>query len=380
MLSENKKRCFAIVLNDLNHNTRSRRALRLLAEQYQMTVFSLVNDPQLPYRSVVPNLPNLHPRLKRLFAIPLAIYHGCKTKHDTVFVVSLAGLLCGSCIKLIRGPLLIYDANELYAPDAGGSFSYSRLHFLLEKMLISLPDLILAANRSRAHLMKSTYHLETTPVDINNVYETLSTPANALPQEFDYLSLPTNRYIIYQGYLGALRSLDRFVQAMPHLPRDYHLTILAKGAGIEQIQQLIGSLGIQDRVHIHGFVHPSLLMAILRRCHLGIITYGMKGPNNNFCAPNKLFEYSQAQLPCITSPQQTFKDLFQKYPIGHYVPDTIWQDHDFSAIARLITELVENQPPKETFQRFNAEYDIEKEFSKFRSALQEIQERDQVLA
>jgi len=112
------------------------------------------------------------------------------------------------------------------------------------------------------------------------------------------------------------------------------------------------------------------LKSVLRHCHLGVITYGMKGLNNQYCAPNKLFEYAQSFLPMLTTAQETFKQVFKEHPIGQVIPESDWRNNDNKAVANIILDMLDNPPSAEFFENFNREFIWEKESKRFILALE----------
>jgi hypothetical protein len=99
----------------------------------------------------------------------------------------------------------------------------------------------------------------------------------------------------------------------------------------------------------------------LKRLEVGLIPYPMLGPNNNYCAPNKLYEYAQSNLPMLSTPQQTFIDVFERFSIGKVVAMDEYMAKNTKAIADKITGLIEHPPSPELFDEFNSIYSFANE-------------------
>jgi glycosyltransferase involved in cell wall biosynthesis len=86
-----------------------------------------------------------------------------------------------------------------------------------------------------------------------------------------YWQGPPFRLIIF-GYIGQNRRLDSVLEALAGFPgrQQFRLEVYGELWGRDQVQDRIRALGLQDLVHLHGFVRDDTLDAALASAHLAI--------------------------------------------------------------------------------------------------------------
>jgi len=67
--------------------------------------------------------------------------------------------------------------------------------------------------------------------------------------------------ILTVGRLEEYKRIDRLVAALPHLPPEYHLTVVGNGPAHAQIAQVAAEVGVSSRVHLLGHVSQSDLLS-----------------------------------------------------------------------------------------------------------------------
>ena len=347
------KKCVAVLFSDIDNDSRAKRNFNVLSKVYQLEVLALKHSEK-SYNFPVHCLKQVFKkrRSNSFCFIMHTLVSLAKRNPDVVFAEGLMPLIPTSIYAFFFRKKLIYDGRELYIQDEKGQSSYSKFHHWVEKLLIRIPAVVISANEARSEILTKTYHLEKTPVVVKNIPSPKNVTALALPNEFQYLAHGGD-FIIYQGLLGKLRDLDKFVRCMVHLPEQVKLILIVKGTGVAEIKKITQELNVSHRVHIHDFVDHDVLYTIMRYCKLGIISYELKGPNNEYCAPNKLYEYAQCHLPMITSPQRTFMQVFEKHKIGKHIDREAWLSNDYETIARNIKEELSRTKDLGEFERFN---------------------------
>ncbi len=314
-----------MVYNALDYDGRVQRAADALAGTYALTVAAL--DSGLNFQPENYRLIAVKPRasrfklaphfwfwaaaLRQAFRLRPAIVHA----HDifTAWPGWLAAKLCRA--------RLVYDAHELYLPEPGRKMTTRDwFWYALERRAIKAADLVIAANPERARIMHRHYRLSTVPLAVRNI----SPPPAAIMSYTEvcgrYPALvrvsADQRICIYQGEIDLQRGLARYVEAARHLPGNYRLVLVGGGPDAAALRGLVQGAGLEGKICLIGKVPREHLHDILRQCDVGLITYPLVELNNIYCAPNKIYEYAQAGLPVVATPQPPLRAMVEEYDLG----------------------------------------------------------------
>lgn len=269
--------------------------------------------------------------------------------HD--FYLPFPGLLAA---KLV-GALSIYDAHELIIPNPPDPMSLrDRIYYWTEKVSVRHHDLVIAANPERAKLMKDHYELITLPTAIRNVSKlTLgSIDRTLLLKNYSDLRRENDeKFIIYMGYVALQRGLSAVIGALDDLPENISLIVVGDGPDRLMLQERHSAQSSgKKRVRLLGAIPQLLIQDVLSLCDVGVLVYSMVGLNNYYCSPNKIFEYTQAGLPVVTTAQPPLVTMLNEYNIGRLAgtKEKTAQPMDFAVAIREVFEvradLIKNIP------------------------------------
>lgn len=238
---------------------------------------------------------------------------------------------------------LVYDAHELIIPGEGERLSRrDRFWYSLERWVAPRSDLVIAANPERAALMAEHYGLERQPESMRNIPSPRQSGRSRDDITHVYPALArrdsTDRVLLYQGDVSVARELDRFVEALAHLPGEYRLIIAGAGPDLERLKTLGQPWASEGRFSTLGRVPIDLLPAVTASADVGIVAYSFAGLNNFYCAPNKVFEYAQAGIPVIATGQPPLRALVEPHGIGLL----IGRDERPEDVARVVADLFED--------------------------------------
>lgn len=139
--------------------------------------------------------------------------------------------------------------------------------------------------------------------------------------------------VVYQGYIiGADRPLDNYVRALKELGDKYQLVLIGKAG--KELNDYISIL--PDLIHVDFVPSPEYLF-FTKNAHIGIVSYDPMILNNAYCAPNKVFEYSNYGLPMIGNNIPGLKGLIEYYNAGKLV-----DEHSVEDIRNQINDIVDN--------------------------------------
>jgi glycosyltransferase involved in cell wall biosynthesis len=354
--------CMGLLNGALDNDSRPKRAFQIFSQTFDFSAVVLhVQHPEkFPYPIYSPQI-SLRTRGTSLrwilFTLKTLITH----RPQVVLAEGLISLIPGALYRLVFSCKLIYDSRELYLCDQHGNSNYSDIHRFIERIFIRKADQVLTANSQRADIVSKHYNLSPPALGIQNIPK-LKAIESRLPDEFSFLKNGL-RYVVYQGHFGD-RGLETFIDSMPHWPTDTILLLIVEGSNVVNLRKRAQNLGLTDRIKFHNFLPQDTLFTVLRNCHLGLICYKVDVPNNEHCAPNKLYEYAQCELPMLTTPQAALRDVFSKHAIGQIVEKGAWVSQDLATIGKHVAAALEKKIDTAEFKRFNTQYNWQNEEQK----------------
>jgi glycosyltransferase involved in cell wall biosynthesis len=277
----------------------------IMADSFSATRFTrwpLLRALQLLIRSVL-----------RLVQIPTDIYHA----HDVSALPA-----CYVAARLRRKPL-IFDAHELPLPEEI-TIRWRWVQMLVAWMLHHIVPRcagVITVSPPIAQEIQKRYHIPEV-VLLRNVpaYRTVLKSDRLR----DYLQLdPGTRIVLFQGYLQAIRGLDRLIRAAKFLDDNIVLVLMGKdmGGAVSQLMSLAASEGVAERIKIVPAVPYAELLEWTSSADIGVIIYQPDSSLNfRMCLPNKFFEYLMAGLPILASPLDAISEVIRTYSVGQIVP------------------------------------------------------------
>lgn len=132
--------------------------------------------------------------------------------------------------------------------------------------------------------------------------------------------LDNKKVIIYQGGINyPERRLDELCEAINFLSDEYVIAILTSNS--EYKTQLITKYE-SDRVLFLPFIKAPQHLHITKLARIGFLTYFPTTGNIEqilnvlYCAPNKVFEYSQFGIPMVSNSLPALDSIYRKYQCG----------------------------------------------------------------
>jgi glycosyltransferase involved in cell wall biosynthesis len=139
----------------------------------------------------------------------------------------------------------------------------------------------------------------------------------------EFLGLSANiRIALYQGGLQADRRLETLIRAARYLAPDIVIVMMGTGPReiVSQLEALIASEGVADRVKIIPPAPYSELLDWTSSADLGLIVYSPDHSLNvQMCLPNKFFEFLMAGLPVLSSQLDAITEIISIYEVGEVV-------------------------------------------------------------
>ena len=328
-----KKRILMVVNTQIQKDARVLRAANAL-KSYDIDLLSLNGDTTFKSDDFVSIIYENHKSKGFLLNVAFWIHSikYClknKNRYDLFYFHDYPIVIAGRIASSLCNKKWIYDAHELLLNHKNVKNSWKRNFFIfLERISIKHANLVVAANDERERIIKFVYKLKNT-INVKNIVDL-------------QIELPISRqpYVVFQGAVVADRDLHPFIDALPLLNSDIHLKIVGGGDCLVHYQNYVKEKGLNERVIFTGGLPYSELMKQSVSSKVGIIVYKMDGLNYVYCEPNKIYEYAQARIPMLVSPQPKLKYLITKYHMGEVLEyplntndiaikiNKIWSDFD----------------------------------------------------
>lgn len=246
-------------------------------------------------------------------------------KADILVANDLDTLLPNFFISILKKKKLIYDSHEYFTqvPEL--------IHRpITQKMWLTVEQFIFPK-------LKRAYTVNASISDIyQNLYEIPVKVIRNLPIRKDrpIHSSKKSALLIYQGVLNVGRGIELMIDAMDFLP-DYELLIIGKGDIEKALQERAKD---KKNVRFQGFVPPKMLHSLTQQAVLGFSLEEDLGGNYHYASPNKLYDYIQANVPCIAADLPEMRALVEGFGTGEVLLNTERNPKDLAQKVRTICE------------------------------------------
>lgn len=219
-----------------------------------------------------------------------------RIKPDIV-IVHYVGLINIAWLKRFKKKIIfIYDAHELETEVNGLSGNLKLQHKELEKAYINNYDHVFVVSKSIESWYRSEYKLENVTTIMNcPKLRSSNSKENLFREKFDI----KDRDIIYlyQGGLHKVRGIELILDAFKEInDSKYSIVFMGFGECEEIIQEAAGQF---PNIYYHPIVPPDIVLNYTSSADIGIHMIYNTCLSHEYSMPNKIFEYLQANLPCI---------------------------------------------------------------------------------
>ncbi|QWR76251.1 glycosyltransferase [Candidatus Magnetomonas plexicatena] len=315
---------------EIDYDGRVQRVASALGELFDVTVYSIDSGRGYKsdaFRSEVVELPPFRSGFKALrffyFWVVFVLY-AARVRPAIIYANDSNVTIPCFISSVITRSKFVYDAHELFIPDAGSEFSLrAQFYYRLEWLVIKRAKLVIAANAERAEIMRAHYNLKAPPLVIPNIPPQPSSKINKdeLLKQYPILKRdnPDRIRLVYQGDINYDRGLKVLYEAMKHLDDKFELLFVGGGISLEVMRAQAALDGLDDKVLFSGRVPRDYLFDVLQSCDIGVVIYISSSKVFLYCAPNKIYEYIQAGLPVLATCQPPLKTLVDTFNVGRLV-------------------------------------------------------------
>lgn len=127
---------------------------------------------------------------------------------------------------------------------------------------------------------------------------------------------PSQIRLIHHGTALPSRKLEEMIKLMELLDERYSLYFMLAGNASAYFEGLKKLAAKNKRIHFKTPVPPSQIAEEINQYDMGIYILAPTNFNNEHALPNKFFEFIQARLGIIISPNPEMASLVKKYQLG----------------------------------------------------------------
>lgn len=328
----------------------------LASNGYKVTVYAVMGTPpeeNRPYAHIVRN-------------ISLSVVNNPFTKKYQNYLQKTAALIAekkfsiihchdykmliiGAYVKKINPTVkLVYDAHEyLYGwpwykeiprfSNRIKGWMVWKKYVSLEKRALPITDAIITVSESLSEEMQKQFSLEQTPLVIRNVPEHFEIHGSNTIREKLGLKLSDHIFVHSGNLYHTAKRTAMLIDVFKTLgTENCHLVFIGDS---EKIRQLEKNTNISN---IHFLPYPSRpeLYQLLASADFGIVhTWQPRWQSHWFSLPNRILEYTIAQIPVIATSQPEFLKLGNTY--GHI---GFYHGNKPDELKKVILGAIENKP------------------------------------
>jgi len=316
--------------------------------------FSPTGDPSIAFIQLTAEKRkpwfNFHLELNRLFRAPFSLLNkfqfylsGSKlsfpekdykelSKHsfDLIICHHPASLDLAFKLKSKYNCKLIFNAHEIYSLEFEDDPQWMKNNFniidgLLRKYLPQC-DRVFSVNQEICDFYIEQYKCKCVPVHNSKPYHPVKAGQVYLPMR-----------VIHHGGAMPQRKLEQMADAVLSLPDKYALTFMLVNTNNRYLSELKAKyepLGIKfiDTVPYSEIIHA------INSYDIGLYILPQGNINQQLALPNKLFEFLQAKLAIICSPNKAMKNLVTTNKIG-----AVAEGFETSDMIKLLKSLTPEQ-------------------------------------
>lgn len=338
------KKLLVLCYSKLASDPRVQRQISAMGQDFEVSTCGLsdAGDPKLPFYPIYQEPPFSLPRkLKRLAQFILRLYDhyywdGYKKalaeklkahRYDVVIANDIPTLPLALAVAGDSG-IVYFDAHEYHPKEFEESFKWRLLHkpyvsFLCKKYI---PKARLFSTVAQGIAEQYKAFTGCRPFVITNA----TSYYNLQPSPTDPLKIR----LIHHGAALRARKTEIMIDMVSLLDERFHLDLMLVDTDKAYYQFLKERAARNPRIRFIAPVHFSEICPFINQYDCGI--YLLQPANFNFlhAFPNKLFEFMQARLGIIVSPNPEIAGFVKQHGLG-----VVCADYDPATMARQINSL-----------------------------------------
>ena len=253
-------------------------------------------------------------------------------KYDYVLSNDLDTLPACFFASKLNKAILVYDSHELFSegPELQGRKFVQGFWRKLEDYFLPKIKNSYTVSQSIVDFYHSKYKnsmglIRNLPLLQRNVVE-------------KEVSFPTkNKVVLYQGVLNPGRGIKPMIKALHYL-EGVDLVIIGYGKVEKELMDFVKKEKMAKRVHFLGRIANDVLPNYTKIADVGMVLEEPLGKSFEFSLPNKLFDYTHAELPIVSGSLIEINSIVNTHKVGVSVGN-----YEPKNIAKIVKELIENK-------------------------------------
>jgi len=261
------------------------------------------------------------------------VFYTLVFRKPTILTIHSLELLCFAPIAKALGTKVIYDAHELETEKNGLKGFRKKASKKIEKSFIKNCDKVSVVGFEIAKFYKQLYPNIEPYIILNVPYfkKNETDIKKTLFHELFKLNIEDTIFL-YQGLLGKGRGIEIMLDTFINYP-DNTMKIVFMGYG-ELETKIKEASKKYPNILFKEAVPPEQVLDYTSSAHYGLALIENTSLSYYYCLPNKLFEYSQANIPMIVSDNLEMKNIVEKYEIGY-----VLQKNDSKHLGELLDKI-----------------------------------------
>lgn len=250
---------------------------------------------------------------------------------DVIDGHALYSLLIGYWLKKKNHAKLIFNAHELETEYTGLKGFNKRIHKFLEKRLINKCDAVITVSKSIEEWYRNEY-------TIDNVSCIFNAPSYTDDFDFnnnyfrEYFNISSESIIfLYQGGLEAARGIELLIDCFKILPSKYVVIFMGYGSLSDYIKLEAKNT---NNIFYHDAVSMTELKNVTSSADYGMSLIAPVSLNEEYCMPNKLFEYIMYGVPVIGFNTKDQAEFIRQHNVGY-----VLENYDINSLKELILSI-----------------------------------------
>lgn len=333
------KRICMMVTSEYDQDPRPQKEARLAHEHgYEVTVICRSYAGASKGYQIIPlnigrQRRKLDKILERTWMNLKFIWHAVRLHPHIIHCNDLDTLPAGYLAAKISGAKLLYDAHELWTEMVSNVGTGGRaVARAVEKFLSRRADAVVAVSKYRAEIMAKELGIPMPVVAMNSPYYV---PYDCLTARNWLQPFSGRKIVLYQGRFRESMGLQKAILSATYLSPDVILVFRGMGPYENEMRRIISENYLQDRVFMLPPVPMSEMVFTAFGADLGLIVYEPVTRNDLYAAPNKLFEYMMAGVPCVGSDLPYIREVIVENQLGD-----VFNPGDSQDLARVISCLL----------------------------------------
>ena len=155
--------------------------------------------------------------------------------------------------------------------------------------------------------------------------------------------------IIHHGAALRARQLEQMIHTVDRLGKNFTLDLMLVASDPVYMKTLEDLVKNKSNIRIIPPVAPDQIIESLRGYHVGLYSLTPGSINHKLALPNKIFEYVQAKVCIVCSPNQEIKRLVEDHKVGFITKG--WGEEDMIEILQSLTPEKVNEVKKSAHEQ-----------------------------